>query len=263
MNLYDTAEAYGIPPGLSETRLGAALAGIRQNVYIVSKIGHYGGRSGQKVPKTTPDMIRLCGHAILGRLRTEWVDVMLCHEGDITDPSVYLEGFEQLKREGRIRVYGISTNDLAALKRFNVHGTCDVVEVNYSLLNRSAEADVLPYCAENGIGVLIRGPLRRGLLAGKYDAETVFTDSIRERWNAGGSGREEYLAEVAKAEKLKAVVPPGEAMVAAALRFTTSHAAAPVTIPGAKSPEQARMNAAAGDRVLTADEIDRLTAAVG
>ena len=170
MNLFDTAESYGIPNGLSEERLGAALAGIRHQVYVVSKIGHWGKRTGQGVPKTTVDMIRLCCHASLGRLRTDWLDVVLCHEGDIEDPSVYLEAFEMLKQRGRIRAYGISTNDLEVLERFNVHGTCSVVEVDYSLLNRAPEADLLPYCQEHGIAVLVRGPLRRGLLAGKYDA---------------------------------------------------------------------------------------------
>ena len=94
VNLFDTAESYGIPNGLSEERLGVALAGIRHQIYLVSKIGHWGKRTGQGVPKTTVDMVRLCAHASLHRLRTDWVDVMLCHEGDIKDPSVYLEAFE-------------------------------------------------------------------------------------------------------------------------------------------------------------------------
>jgi len=114
MNLFDTAESYGIPNGLSEERLGAGLAGIRHQVYVVSKIGNWGKRTGQGVPKTTVDMIRLCCHASLGRLHTDWLDVLLCHEGDIQDPSVYLEAFQVLKQRGRIRAYGISTNNLTA-----------------------------------------------------------------------------------------------------------------------------------------------------
>ena len=262
MNLFDTAEAYGDPHGLSETRLGTALAGIRHEVYIVSKIGHWGKRTGQAVPKNTVDMIRLCCHAILGRLRTDWVDMMLCHEGTIEDPSVYLEAFEALKKEGCIREYGISTNSLDVLKRFNVHGTCRCVEVNYSLLNRVAEADLLPYCEENGIGVLIRGPLRRGLLSGQYTIESTFTDQVRSRWNQGGDLREDFENDVAAVEKLKKVLAPGGEMVTASLRYTISHQANPVSIPGAKSPQQAKMNAAAGDRMLSAEEIERYLAAM-
>lgn len=260
VNLYDVAESYGIPNGLSEERLGVALAGIRHRVYIVSKIGHWGKRTGQGVPKNTVDMIRLCAHASLHRLRTDWLDVVLCHEGNIEDPSVYLEAFEMLKARGRIRAYGISTNDLDVLKRFNVNGTCSVVEVNYSLINRAPEADILPYCADNGIAVLIRGPLRRGLLAGKYDLDTVFTDHVRASWNKGGAQRAAYEADIAKVEQLKQHVAPGAEMVTTALRFAISHPAAPVAIPGAKSPAQAAMNAEAGDRTLTADELAALNA---
>jgi aryl-alcohol dehydrogenase-like predicted oxidoreductase len=259
MNLFDTAESYGIPNGLSEERLGAALAGIRHRVYVISKIGHWGKRTGHGVPKTTVDLIRLCCHASLGRLGTDWLDVVLCHEGNIEDPSVYLEAFEMLKERGRIRAYGISTNDLEVLKRFNANGTCSVVEVNYSLLNRAPEADLLSYCQENGIAVLVRGPLRRGLLAGKYDLDTVFTDTVRAVWNAGGNGRASYEQDVAQVTKLKTVLQPGNEMVTAALRYVISHPTLPVAIPGCKSPTQAEMNAAAGAEALTPDEIEKLT----
>ncbi|MGC9394878.1 MAG: aldo/keto reductase [Anaerolineae bacterium] len=260
VNLFDVAESYGEPNGLSEERLGVALAGLRHRVYIVSKIGHWGKRTGQGVPKTTTDMIRLCAHASLHRLRTDWHDVLLCHEGDIEDPSVYLEAFEILKKAGRLRAYGISTDSLDVLKRFNVNGTCSVVEVNYSLANRSAEAELFPYCEEHGIAVLIRGPLRRGLLAGKYTLDSVFTDAVRAGWNKGGAGRAGFEADMAKIEKLKQHIQPGTEMVTTALRFSFSHPVAPVTIPGAKSPEQATMNAQAGDRTLTAEELATIKA---
>ncbi len=260
INLFDTAESYGIPHGLSEERLGAALAGIRHRVYIVSKIGHWGQRTGQMVPKTTADMIRLCAHASLHRLRTDWHDVLLCHEGNLADYSVYLEGFEALVKEGRLRYYGISTDSLEALKRFNVNGTCRVVEVDYSLINRAAEAEFLPYCQAHRIAVLVRGPLRKGLLTGKYGRDSVFTDAVRANWNVGQERRAGFESDVALVERLKEALRPGEEMTTTALRYVISHPACPVAIPGAKSPEQAAMNAAAGDKTLSADERARLLA---
>ncbi len=116
MNLFDVAESYGIPNGNSELRLGRALKGIRQEVRVVSKIAHWGKRTGQAVPKTTPDMIRLCGHACAGRLRTEYIDVMLCHDANVENPEVYIEAFETLRQEGFIRHYGISTDHIDVLK---------------------------------------------------------------------------------------------------------------------------------------------------
>ncbi|MBX3051640.1 MAG: aldo/keto reductase [Caldilineaceae bacterium] len=263
MTLFDTAESYGIPNGLSEMRLGRGLAGIRHNVVVVSKIGNWGKRTGGEVPKTGVDSIRVSGHAILGRLRTDWVDVILCHEGDVQDPTVYLEGFEALKKEGSLRAYGISTNSLDVLKKFNVNGTCSVVQVDYSLLNRAPEAAFLPYCQEHGIGVMVRGPLAKGVLSGRYTKESVFEDTVRAGWNDEGAARTKFLEQVGQVEKLSAIVPPGPEMVAAAIRYTASHPAVSVTIPGAKSATQASANAAAGERLYTDAEMRKLAAAVG
>lgn len=263
MNLIDTADAYGIPFGLSEQRLGRALAGIRHQVYVVSKVGNWARRWGQPLPYSHPDHVRLCIHASLGRLRTDYLDVSLCHEANLADPTIYLEGFEQLVAEGSIRAYGISTNSLDVLKRFNVHGTCSVVQVDYSLLNRAPEEAFLPYCQEHNIGVMVRGPLAKGVLSGRYDSASIFTDTVREGWNQEGSARTQFLDQVAQVDRLKAVVQPGAAMVTAAIRYAFSHPAVAVAIPGAKSPEQAAMNAAAGEHRLTETERAQLVGALG
>jgi myo-inositol catabolism protein IolS len=262
MTLFDVAESYGLPNGLSETRVGQALSGVRHNVIVVSKIGNWGQRSGCGIPKTGVDSIRISGHAILGRLRTDWVDVILCHKGDLADPTIYLEGFEALKDEGCLRAYGISTNSLEVLKRFNREGTCSVVQVDYSLLNRDPEEGFLPYCKEHGIAVMVRGPLAKGLLSGRYRKGAVFTDSVRAGWNAGGGQQAQFEAGAARVGRLSEVVSPGEEMVQAAIRYTFSHDAVSVAIPGAKSATQARANAAAGSRMLTAEELTRLQEAI-
>ena len=262
VTLFDTAESYGTINGLSEERLGVALAGIRHQVYLVSKIGHWGKRTGQGVPKNTVDMIRLCAHASLHRLRTDWLDVVLCHEGNIEDPSIYLEAFEALKQRGRIRAYGISTDNLDVLKRFNVNNTCSVVQCNYSLLNRAPEAEFLPYCEEHGIAVMVRGPLRRGLLSGNYSADTVFTDSVRANWHKNEKSQAEFERKIAQVEKLKQVAQPGQEMVTAALRYVISNPAVSAVIPGATSPAQAATNAQAGAATLSAAEIDKLVAII-
>ena len=262
VTLFDTAESYGTLNGLSEERLGIALAGIRQDVCLVSKIGHWGKRTGEGVPKTTVDLIRLCAHASLHRLRTDWLDVVLCHEGNIEDPSIYLEAFEVLKQRGRIRAYGISTDSLEVLKRFNVNSTCSVVQCNYSLLNRSPEADILPYCQKNGIAVMVRGPLARGLLSGNYSADTVFTDSVRAQWHKDEKSQTSYERKIAQVEKLKQMVDPGQEMVTTALRYVISNPAVSTVIPGAKSPVQAATNAQAGAAILSTAEIDKLVSLI-
>lgn len=257
INIIDTAESYGIPAGLSEERLGKALEGIRDRVYIVTKMGRWGRRSGQMVPITTTDMVRLCAHASLYRLKTDYIDVMLCHEGKLSDPKLaqtYLEGFEMLKQQGLIRTYGISTDRLDVLKLFNANDTCSVVEVDYSLLSRSPDKAFLPYCQEHGIAVLVRGPLHKGLLSGKYSSNTVFTDTVRSEWYKDERAKEKLARKLTKIDNLKVNVKPGEEMVTAALRFVTSHPIAPVAIAGAKSPEQVVINANAGSKMLSPQE---------
>ena len=262
VTLFDTAESYGTLNGLSEERLGVALAGIRHRVYLVSKVGHWGKRTGQGVPKTTVDVIRLCAHASLHRLRTDWLDVVLCHEHNIEDPSIYLEAFEVLKQRRRIRAYGVSTNSLEVLKRFNVNNTCSVVQLDYSLLNRTPEADILPYCQERGIAVMARGPLAMGLLSGNYSAETVFTDPVRTGWHKDEEAQAAFERRVAQVEKLKQVVKPGQEMVTTALRYVLSNPVVSTVIPGAKSPAQAATNAQAGSATLSAAEINTLVARI-
>ena len=142
-------------------------------------------------------------------------------------------------------------------------GTCSVVQVDYSLLNRAPEQAFLPYCQEHGIAVMVRGPLSKGLLSGRYAQGSVFTDSVRASWNAGGAQQAQFETGAAQVGRLSEVVSPGEEMVQAAIRYTFSHPAVSLSIPGAKSPAQARTNAAAGSKALTETEAARLRDAIG
>lgn len=259
INLIDTAESYGIPNGLSEIRVGNALKGIRDKVFLVSKIGHWGKRTGQGIPKNTVDMIRGCGHACCGRLRTDWIDVMLCHEADIEDPGTYIEGFEALKKEGFIREYGISTDSVEVLANFKEmsDGACAVVELNYSLINKASEKELFPYCEKHRIAVLVRGPVAMGLLGGKYNTESVFTDAVRSGWNKGEEGRSDFEERMKKTERVREITG-SDAMATTAVRYVISHPHQPVAIPGATTPDQARQNAHAGEQVLPAETYEKL-----
>ena len=263
VNLLDTAESYGMPQGLSEKRVGKALAGIRHKVSLVTKIGNWGKETtGLQVPLYNAEMIELCCHASLHRLRTDYIDVYLCHLGDLAPErtDTFLEGFELLKKQGLIRAYGISTDDPEVLRRFNKNGTCQVVEVEYSMLSRGPEDNgILDYARENNMGVLIRAPLAKGFLAGKYNRETVFKDSVRARWNADGPNRDNFFTRMDKLDKIMELVPREE-MAETAIRFAASHPSSPVAIPGAKSAEQARFNAGVGDRVFTVEELAKFDA---
>jgi len=132
------------------------------------------------------------------------------------------------------------------------------VECDYSLVNRSAEKDILPFCADHDLAAIVRTPLARGLLAGKYNRDTVFTDSVRESWNAGEPRREEFEHKLSKVERVQEALQPDEELVPTALHYVASHSVNPVVIPGATSPVQAVENANIGDTLLDEDRRQEL-----
>ncbi len=262
VNLFDTADAYGIEQGTSEELVGKALASYRKEVYIATKVGNWGRRPGHPLSYTHPLHIKGCCDASLHRLKTDSIDIYQCHIGGLQEPDIFLEAFEGLVKAGKIRAYGLSTNSLDVLEQFNREGNCVVCQLNYSILNRSAESELLPYCLENDIGTLIRGPLAQGVLAGKFTPETNFTDSVRAGWNEG-DGRERFLRNLQVVEKLRFLANEDRNMAQAALQFVLAHPAVTCPIPGAKSVAQIEANAAAADGELSEEELQRINNVLG
>ena len=229
VNFFDTADAYGEPPGLSEELLAAALKHVRHKLIIATKAGNYGRRQQHPLPFTSPLHVMLCCDASLHRLGTDYIDLYQCHLGSAPDYTVFIEAFEDLLRRGKIRAYGISSNSLTAVELFNRNGRCATVQLEYSILNRAAEKDLLPYCQQHDIGVIVRGPLAKGVLAGKFTPDTRFTDSVREKWNAGEQ-RERFLEQLRIVDKLRFLERPGRNLAQAALQFVISHPAVSLAI---------------------------------
>ena len=93
-------------------------------------------------------------------------------------------------------------------EHFNASGDCDVLQIDYSILNRTAEQEILPYCAANGIGVIVRGPIAMGLLAGKYRAGDTFPDGdFRANWINDPVQNEQFLRDLAVVDDLRSIVP--------------------------------------------------------
>ena len=257
VNLFDTADSYGL--GQSEILLGKALADRRSAGYVATKVGNWARRQDDPPGLKSIYSIIGCCHASLYRLGMDTIDLYQCHVGSPERPEVFVEAFELLKQQGKIRHYAISTNDLSALKAIDVNGQCAACQINYSILNRTAERDILPHCRDHDIGVLLRGPIAQGLLTGKFDETTRFDDMVRSGWNAGGA-RQTFLSRLAVVSRLRSVLRPGQSMLEMALQFTLAHPAVTCPIPGMKSPEQARANAAAADGELDAEQLDAIVA---
>lgn len=261
VTFFDTADIYGEPrQGQSEELVGEALRPVRDKVILATKVGYWGGPFDHKLPFTHPSHVELCCDASLHRLKADVIDLYQCHVGQLQDPTVFLEAFENLVRRGKIRAYGISTNTMRVAERFNRDGKCSAIQLDYSVVNRLPEENLLPYCKRHDIGVIVRGPLARGVAAGKFKRDATFTDSIRLQWNAGPE-RVKFLRQLEVVDRLRPLERPDRSLAKLALQFVISHEAVSVAIPGAKTPEQARANAAAGDAALDSSELEQVRAA--
>ncbi|GAB4537184.1 MAG: hypothetical protein Fur0018_27920 [Anaerolineales bacterium] len=147
-----------------------------------------------------------------------------------------------------MRAYGVSTSDFEYLKAFNHDGNCATLQIDYSILNRTAEADILPYCQEQNIGVIVRGALAMGILAGKFTPETRFPENDwRKRWHENEDEYQIFLNDLQIVEKLRPLAEAkGITLAQLALQFVLAHPAVSTVIPGIKNVKQAESNIRAG-----------------
>lgn len=249
MNFFDTADSYN-----TEEWLGAALGARRRDVLISTKVGKFAQGTGHALSYAVPEHIYLCCDASLGRLRTDVIDLYICHLDPPAHPEVFLEAFAILKRQGKIRHFGASTNSLDVLKALNADGECAACQLDYNILDRAPEADILPYCRDNGIATIIRRPLDKGILSGNLQPDQIFTDWVRRRWNEGAE-RAAYLAKLERVERLRPLVRDGRTLAQAAIQFVLSNADVSCTIPGASRPQRLDDYVAARAGQLSAEDL--------
>lgn len=176
VTFFDTAEAYG--PFTNEELVGEALAPIRDKVLIATKFGfdidlETGARSGGL--NSRPEHIRAVAEASLKRLRTDHIDLLYQHR---VDPDVPIEDVagtvKDLISEGKVKHFGLSEAGVETIRRAHQVLPVAALQSEYSLLWRGPENDVLPVCAELGIGFVPWSPLGAGFLTGAMDANTRF-----------------------------------------------------------------------------------------
>jgi aryl-alcohol dehydrogenase-like predicted oxidoreductase len=263
VNFFDTSDAYG--DGHSEVLLGRAMRERRDRFVVATKIGWIGfdHEAGRSSYDTVDELVAGVGES-LARLEIPYVEVIQCHI-PVLEPNtpIFIEAFRRLKDEGTVKAWGVSTGDIEVLATFNADGDCDVLQTDYSILNRTAERELLPYCQDHGIGVIVRGPLAMGLLTDKLTATTTFpVGDFRRAWLEDPVQNDQYQRDLAVVAALRDVVPEHETMAQFALRFVRSHPAVTTAIPGARNRGQAASNSRAGLAPLLSDDemagVDRL-----
>ncbi len=176
INFYDTADAYG--DGYAETVLGEFLAGKpRDALVICTKVFNHFNPDGSRYPDLSPAHIRQRCDLQLQRMGIETIDLYLLHLFDPATPLAEVaETMESLKKQGKIRSYGVSNHTVEQLRTHRRFGPYDAVQPCYSLVDTQIENDLLPYCQAENIGVMVYSPMHKGLLTGKYTGNEIFTD---------------------------------------------------------------------------------------
>ncbi|MCG5494920.1 aldo/keto reductase [Ectothiorhodospira variabilis] len=199
INLIDTAPVYGF--GKSEELVGEAIRrrGGRDRVLIATKVGLEWTAEEAVLRNASADRIRAEVEDSLRRLQTDYIDLYQVHWPDpVTPMEETAEAMGRLLREGKIRAVGVSNFSPAQMDTFRKIGPLHACQPPYNLFERGIEADVLPYCRENGITILAYGALCRGLLSGRMGPDTRFDgDDLRQSDPKFQSPRfDQYLAAV-------------------------------------------------------------------
>jgi hypothetical protein len=176
INFFDTAQQYGF--GASERILGKALRSDlsqnREDVVIATKGGLRATDNGL-VRDASPEWLRKGVESSLSSLGIDYIDVYLVHWPDPKLPASETAGaLADLVSEGKIRHVGVSNYDTAQLEEFSATLPVEVAQPPYHLFRRDIEVDLLPYCHNHDIGVMVYGPLAHGLLTGTMKPDTSF-----------------------------------------------------------------------------------------
>lgn len=253
VTFFDTSNSYN--QGRSEAILGEATAAWPRPAVIATKVG---------VPVETNDFPNreFSARTILAeveqsrrRLRREAIDLYMLHSPSVQqlESDDWAAAVDQLKAQGKVRYFGISTSDHASGIWALRHGA-EFLQIEYSLLDPTAEDELLPLAQELNAGIMVRMPLARGLLSGKFPVGQPLPPAQQWRRPAG----EELQRRLRRVEQLRFLERAGQTLAQAAIRFVVTHPAVHCAIPGARTVAQLEGNVAAADGDLTPEELARI-----
>ncbi len=256
----DTAEAYG--PFTNEELVGEALAPCRDQVVIATKFGFTDGNSSAGMD-SRPARIREVAEASLRRLKTDRIDLFYQHR---VDPNVPMEDVAGTVRElitaGKVKHFGLSEAGVSSIRRAHAVQPVAALQSEYSLWWREPERDVLPTCAELGIGFVPFSPLGKGFLTGTIDADTSFAKddfrSIVPRFSPQARQANQSLV------KLLGHIAAAKGATPAQVALAWLLAQQPwiVPIPGTTKLSRLKENMGAVDVALSADDLRQIEASL-
>jgi aryl-alcohol dehydrogenase-like predicted oxidoreductase len=253
INFFDTAQAYGF--GVSERVLGEALRSelkSRRDETVIATKGGLRMAGKTLVRDASPEWLHQGLEESLKNLGVSYIDLYQVHWPDLHTPPVETaHALEQMVQEGKIRYVGVSNYNVQQMQEFERVRKIDTLQPPYDLFRRDIEQDLLPYCRENRVGVLVYGPLAHGLLGGGYNAQTKFADNDWRSKSPAFSG-EKFEKNIAVVERLKELAEKLRLTVAQlAIAWVLANPAVDVAIVGARRPKQLEQTVKAAEVELS------------
>lgn len=261
INFFDTAQAYGF--GQAERILGDALwSAVRRDEVVIATKGGLRPHGNALVRDASAEWLRQGVEESLRNLRTDYIDLYQVHWPDPRTPAAETGAvLRELVEQGKIRYAGVSNYDVAQLAQLRRFAAVDALQPPYHLFRQEIDVDVLPYCLEHEIGVLVYGSLAHGLLSGSMTPDTSFAPDDWRAHSPDFAG-EAFAANLAVVAELAAFAAERSlSLPELAVAWTLAHPAVSVVIVGARDPDHLRDNIAAADVKLEDDdlwEIDRI-----
>jgi aryl-alcohol dehydrogenase-like predicted oxidoreductase len=255
INWIDTAPAYG--RGHSEEIVGKALKGLTPRPYVFTKNSLAWGKDRVVTNCLKAESVRRECEDSLRRLRVEALDLLQIHWPN-PDEDIE-EGWGEmgrLKKEGKVRWIGVSNFDIAQIKRIQAIAPVTSLQPPYSAARR--EKELLPFCKQNGIGVLVYSPMQAGLLSGKMTRERIKNLPEGDWRRANDHFKEPLLTRnLALQEKLREIgAKHGHNAGVAALAWVLRREEVTGAIVGFRRPDQVGELLAAADFRLSKEELD-------
>jgi len=256
VNWIDTAAVYGL--GHSEEVVGRAITGRAHRPYVFTKCSLVWNDQGEIGHSLKAASVRRELEASLRRLRVDAIDLYQIHWPD-PEPQIEeaWQALTQIQKEGKVRYIGVSNFNVAQMKRIEKIAPITSLQPNYNIVTRDIERDVLPFCRERNIGVIVYSPMKSGLLTGKMTRERIASlprDDFRPRTPSFQEpllSRNLRLVEVLRGIGERHSRTPGEVAIAWTLRDPVVTGA----IVGMRSAEQAKQIVRSAEFRLSSDEI--------
>lgn len=257
VTFFDTADAYGL--GKSETLLADVLGSERKNMVIATKGGVRWNENGKVWTDISPAYLRMAVENSLRRLKLDYIPLYYIHKPDgITPIQESVAVLERMREEGKIGAIGVANFSASQLLEAFQTAGISAIQVRFNIFDRDSIDELLCICKENHITLVAWGALADGLLTGKFNPGTKFSDDDHRSRMASFKGND-FLKNISRVKLLEKIAAnKGHNVSHLALRWVLDYSAVTCALFGAKTEKQVIENLDANGWHLTRKDLEEI-----